>query len=223
MVGMSTVERVTAELTELRFVATVGDGAVVVRVDGFGRVVSLRAEPELVARTRMDRLGRLLVAAVTAARTAAGGTARDRFRRLGPDGTTAEELDRWGPAADRPSTVDTPWSMVDGAGRPPAGRTAVLARADEVYGMVRRLPGRVREARLRGAAGNGSVVAHADGAGTLLRLDIREAFARYCGPDRLGEYVRVAVDRAELAAEEFRVSLLDELPGWVRPAERGGR
>ena len=92
----------------------------------------------------------------------------------------------------------------------------ILADADEAYAVIRGFPERIRQARLRGAAGNESVVAHVDGAGRLLRVDIGETFSRHADGRRLGEYLLVAIERATLAAEQFLAELPGELPGWVR-------
>lgn len=94
----------------------------------------------------------------------------------------------------------------------------VLAEADQAYAAIQRFPGRIAAARLTGSAGNDSVVAHVDGAGRLLRVELSETFLRHADERRLGEYLLVAIERAGLAAEEFLASLPGELPAWISEA-----
>jgi DNA-binding protein YbaB len=97
----------------------------------------------------------------------------------------------------------------------------VLAEADEAYAEIRLFPRRIAQARMTGSAGNDSVVAHVDGAGRLLRVELSETFLRHADERRLGEYLLIAIERASLAAEEFLAQLPGALPQWVR--EGSGR
>jgi DNA-binding protein YbaB len=97
-----------------------------------------------------------------------------------------------------------------------SGTDRVLAEAEDAYTLIRGFPRRIGEARLRGSAGNDSVVAHVDGAGRLLRVEVSETFCRHADERRLGEYLLVAIERAALAAEEFLADLPEQLPEWVR-------
>lgn len=91
------------------------------------------------------------------------------------------------------------------------------------------LPSRIRGTAVSGEAGNGSVVAFADGTGTLTRLTIDEAAARDNGAPALGRMIVEAIGSAEEAARQARRALLDEmtfaghpimewLPESLRPA-----
>jgi DNA-binding protein YbaB len=97
-----------------------------------------------------------------------------------------------------------------------SGADRILAEAEDAYAVIRGFPRRIGAARLRGSAGNDSVVAHVDGAGRLLRVEVSETFCRHADERRLGEYLLVAIERAALAAEEFLADLPEELPEWVR-------
>ena len=79
------------------------------------------------------------------------------------------------------------------------------------------LPGRIRTAQVSGAAGPGSVVAFADGTGTLTRITMDAAAIRDHDARWLGRMVMEAIRRAEEAAGAARHALLDEMTFAGRP------
>lgn len=84
-------------------------------------------------------------------------------------------------------------------------------QAEIVMQQFDELPSRIRSTEVSGEAGNGSVVAFADGTGTLTRMTIDDAAARDNDPATLGRMIVEAIESAEDAAFRARRALLDEM------------
>jgi DNA-binding protein YbaB len=90
-------------------------------------------------------------------------------------------------------------------------------QAEIVSRQLDELPARIRTAHASGSAGHGSVVAFADGTGTLTRVTMDTAAIRDTDARSLGRMVVTAIGRAEEAARAARHALLDEMTFAGRP------
>lgn len=91
----------------------------------------------------------------------------------------------------------------------------LMAQAEELSRRLDQLPVRIREGRASGEAGNGAIVAHVDGSGQLIGLEVHRAAER--DAKRLGDQTVEAIGKAEAAAARMRAGLLDEFTFAGRP------
>lgn len=83
--------------------------------------------------------------------------------------------------------------------------------ATDISRQIDMLPDRLRRARVSGGSEDGSVIAHANGIGELMAIEIDIRAARSRGVQRLGELIVSSIEKAEMAATEYRDATLAEI------------
>ena len=90
---------------------------------------------------------------------------------------------------------------------------AVNGIAADISRQIDMLPDSLRGAQVSGGTEDGSVTAHANGLGELTAIEIDIRAARFNSVQRLGELIVSSIEKAEVAAAEYRNATLAEIAG----------